>query len=58
MTIIALLAPVDLNVFSAERCRKKSRFFAYKKRLFLLEPPVGFEPTTCCLQNSCSNQLS
>jgi site-specific DNA recombinase len=24
----------------------------------LLEPSVGFEPTTCCLQNSCSNQLS
>jgi hypothetical protein len=22
------------------------------------EPTVGFEPTTCCLQNSCSNQLS
>ena len=22
------------------------------------EPEVGFEPTTCCLQNSCSNQLS
>ena len=23
-----------------------------------MEPEVGFEPTTCCLQNSCSNQLS
>ena len=23
-----------------------------------MEPGVGFEPTTCCLQNSCSNQLS
>ena len=23
-----------------------------------LEPPFGFEPKTCCLQNSCSNQLS
>ena len=22
------------------------------------EPAEGFEPTTCCLQNSCSNQLS
>ena len=22
------------------------------------EPSVGFEPATCCLQNSCSNQLS
>ena len=23
-----------------------------------VEPPVGFEPTTLCLQNRCSNQLS
>jgi hypothetical protein len=23
-----------------------------------LEPPLGFEPRTYCLQNSCSNQLS
>ena len=23
-----------------------------------MEPRVGFEPTTCCLQNSCSNRLS
>ena len=22
------------------------------------KPMEGFEPTTCCLQNSCSNQLS
>jgi hypothetical protein len=26
--------------------------------LNILEPPVGFEPTTLCLQNRCSNQLS
>ncbi len=25
---------------------------------FLAEPPVGFEPTTCSLQVSCSFQLS
>lgn len=23
-----------------------------------MEPPFGLEPKTCCLQNSCSNQLS
>jgi len=23
-----------------------------------MEPIQGFEPRTCCLQNSCSNQLS
>ncbi len=23
-----------------------------------VEPPVGFEPTTCCLQDSCSDHLS
>ena len=26
--------------------------------LRVLEPPVGFEPTTLGLQNRCSNQLS
>ena len=24
------------------------------KAIFKMEPPVGFEPTTHCLQNSCS----
>jgi hypothetical protein len=26
--------------------------------VFFVEPPIGFEPTTCYLRNSRSNQLS
>ena len=30
----------------------------YRPLVIFVEPPNGFEPLTCCLQNSRSNQLS
>lgn len=53
-----LACPGRPECFFRLKDAEKKAVSAYKKRLFLLEPPVGFEPTTCCLQNSCSNQLS
>ncbi len=38
---------------STARCVSYSAISAHKF-LKLFEPSVGFEPTTCCLQNSCS----
>ena len=36
----------------------RPRFYTLGAKAMQMEPIQGFEPRTCCLQNSCSNQLS
>gem|GEM_PF-5440955 len=44
--------------FAFTNCTLKGGEIVLGHSVYSVEPTVGFEPTTCCLQNSCSNQLS